>query len=712
MIRARNVLFNISLALNILLLFLVIFESRMELPLWLQVTGRMHPLFLHFPIVLLIVLIFVEWNNVKDEVSSLKSDLLLLSVSLMAVITSLMGLFLSREEGYNEELINWHKWGGVSLSFLVFLWYLVRREIRLHKPYFYAISFLSILLLIITGHQGADLTHGEDFLFEPYDRIQEQAPVALEDAVVFTHMVKPIIQDKCISCHNEKKAKGELIMETEELLLKGGKNGKLWDTLHDDLGLMFERINLPMDQKKHMPPKSKPQLTEEEILILEQWVRSGASFTMKVVDLPETDTLRLLAKERFGKEQTEQYDFDPADESVVNKLSDNYRKIEPIAAGSPALKVSFYGVAQYEPGKLKELAALKNQVVELNLNKMPVEDADVKVIASMKNLRKLNLSFTKITGKSLKELNALKELKHLSLSGTKVQEEDLALLKGLPELKKLEVWNTPLEKEPSTFFAQVLPKVEVETGFSGDTVVIQLNSPVIENEEQIFNDPMKLRMKHYIKDVAIRYTLDGTDPDSIHSPIYNGDVEIRSNTKLRAKAFKPGWISSPIVERNFYRSSVKPDSAYLLTTPEPNYKGEGAKTLINGEKGDFNFRSGKWLGYRNGSMELMLYFNSPKKVSSLSLSTLVDIPSYIMPAQSIELYEVNDKGTSRLIKRIRPAAPVKEEGGGVMKGFDLAFDPITVKQLKLVVKPFGKLPSWHRGKGENGWFFIDEVLLN
>ncbi len=712
MIRARNVLFNISLALNILLLFLVIFESRMELPLWLQVTGRMHPLFLHFPIVLLIVLIFVEWNNVKDEVSSLKSDLLLLSVSLMAVITSLMGLFLSREEGYNEELINWHKWGGVSLSFLVFLWYLVRSEIRLHKPYFYAISFLSILLLIITGHQGADLTHGEDFLFEPYDRIQEQAPVALEDAVVFTHMVKPIIQDKCISCHNEKKAKGELIMETEELLLKGGKNGKLWDTLHDDLGLMFERINLPMDQKKHMPPKSKPQLTEEEILILEQWVRSGASFTMKVVDLPESDTLRLLAMERFGKEQTEQYDFDPADESVVNKLSDNYRKIEPIAAGSPALKVSFYGVAQYEPGKLKELAALKNQVVELNLNKMPVEDADVKVIASMKNLRKLNLSFTKITGKSLKELNALKELKHLSLSGTKVQEEDLALLKGLPELKKLEVWNTPLEKEPSTFFAQVLPKVEVETGFSGDTVVIQLNSPVIENEEQIFNDPMKLRMKHYIKDVAIRYTLDGTDPDSIHSPIYNGDVEIRSNTKLRAKAFKPGWISSPIVERNFYRSSVKPDSAYLLTTPEPNYKGEGAKTLINGEKGDFNFRSGKWLGYRNGSMELMLYFNSPKKISSLSLSTLVDIPSYIMPAQSIELYEVNDKGTSRLIKRIRPAAPVKEEGGGVMKGFDLAFDPITVKQLKLVVKPFGKLPSWHRGKGENGWFFIDEVLLN
>jgi hypothetical protein len=52
----------------------------------------------------------------------------------------------------------------------------------------------------------------------------------LEDAIVFNDLVKPILQTKCMSCHNNKKAKGDLIMETEELLLKGGKTGKLWDS--------------------------------------------------------------------------------------------------------------------------------------------------------------------------------------------------------------------------------------------------------------------------------------------------------------------------------------------------------------------------------------------------------------------------------------------------------------------------------------------------
>ena len=38
--------------LNSLLLFFLLFEPRIVLPGWLQVFGRMHPLALHFPIVL------------------------------------------------------------------------------------------------------------------------------------------------------------------------------------------------------------------------------------------------------------------------------------------------------------------------------------------------------------------------------------------------------------------------------------------------------------------------------------------------------------------------------------------------------------------------------------------------------------------------------------------------------------------------------------
>ena len=52
-------------------------------------------------------------------------------------------------------------------------------------------------------------------------------------------------------------------METKELLLKGGKTGKLWDSTAADFGLLMKRIHLPVETKKHMPPQGKPQLTDD-----------------------------------------------------------------------------------------------------------------------------------------------------------------------------------------------------------------------------------------------------------------------------------------------------------------------------------------------------------------------------------------------------------------------------------------------------------------
>ena len=46
----------------IFLLFLVAFESFIQIPSWLAVAGRMHPMFLHFPIVLLLISFFTIWS--------------------------------------------------------------------------------------------------------------------------------------------------------------------------------------------------------------------------------------------------------------------------------------------------------------------------------------------------------------------------------------------------------------------------------------------------------------------------------------------------------------------------------------------------------------------------------------------------------------------------------------------------------------------------
>ena len=101
---------------------------------------------------------------------------------------------------------------------------------------------------------------------------------------------------------------------------------------------------------------------------------------------------------------------------------------------------------------------------------------------------------------------------------------------------------------------------------------------LILNEEQIINSPITLKLKHYINGASIRYTLDGTEPDSITSKEYSNNIILTNNTTVKAKAFKQGWISSAVMENYFFSSKYKVDSVANLLPPDEQYKGCGTGT--------------------------------------------------------------------------------------------------------------------------------------
>ena len=716
MYRYQRIVFNSCFAINCLLVFALLFESRLVIPSWLQVAGRMHMLVLHFPVTLLIL--YISWSLLlkkkfrdNETVKNIGDGLLLLS-AFTASFTALMGLFLSKEDGYDTAALQWHKWGGVAVAIITSLWYAYREPIKMKKWVSISTALISLALVVFTGHQGATITHGPNYLLIPVMPEKKKPRILMENAEVYADMVKPILQAKCISCHNSKKAKGKLVMETEELLLKAGKNGKLWDSTAAGYGLLLTRIHLPADAKKHMPPQGKPPLTEQEIQLLYLWIKNGSWFTTKVMDLAATDSLRIIANTMFNTIETDEYDFAAADEKKIKELNNNYRIVFPLAKGSPALGAEFFSAQFYTSEQLKELLAVKEQVVSLNLNKMPVKDEELKIIGQFSNLRKLNLSFTSITGNTLQELNKLKELKQLSLSGTAIKKEDVLKLSSGKKLSHLFIWNTPLTEPDITDLKSRMKDIVIEKGFKGDSTILKLTPPILINEEQIITEPVALQLKHYVNGVSIRYTLDGSEPDSSNSPEYNSNIILTKNITVKAKAFKKGWISSDILENYFYSSKYKVDSIINLLPPEEQYKGDGAKTLTDLIKGEAsNFKSGKWLGFRKNKMESMLFFAAPATISSVTLSTLIDIGGYIMPPVSIELWGGNDAGHLKHLSRITPQQPVKVQPA-YLKAFELTFSPVTVKYLKIVVIPVSKLPVWHPGKGDKGWVFTDEVFVN
>jgi hypothetical protein len=287
----------------------------------------------------------------------------------------------------------------------------------------------------------------------------------------------------------------------------------------------------------------------------------------------------------------------------------------------------------------------------------------------------------------------------------------LKQLENFPQLKTVYTWNTSIASADLDKLKQQIKNIRFESGFKGDTMIMKLTPPVLLNEESILTKAIPLKLKHYIQGAVIRFTLDGSDPDSINSPVFKGNETIDKNANLKAKAYKPGWISSDIMQASFYKNSFTPDTVIHLTKPNDQYKDEGNKLLINHEKGFGDFRFGGWVAFRENKMDCLLEFEEAVPVQSVTLSTLVDIGSYIMPAQSVEVWGGNEAKNLKLLSKLTPQQPEKYIPS-YMKGFECKFNPVTVKYIKIVANPVAKLPKWHSGKGDKGWLFVDEILVN
>jgi uncharacterized membrane protein len=712
----KGLVFNLAFFLNGVLVFLLLFESRFQVPFWMQAVGRMHPLVLHFPLVVLIL--YSIWVLLVEKPESTRwnveiADSLLIIGALTAVVAAFSGFVLSKEDGYESDTLLWHKWLGIAISLSSIAWYGLQKYLMPWKLMSKLVAISFLLLLFIGGHLGGNLTHGEDFLISPLGpSAEEEKPrVALEDAKVYDDLVMPVFEQKCLSCHNEEKSKGNLQMQTQALLVKGGKNGVLWDTTKADLGTLISRVHLPLDDKKHMPPRGKVQLTEEEVVLLAAWVKDGSRFDQKVSSLSSQSPVYIYAQNILGGDRTEeQYDFSSASADEVKKLNTTYRLIKSLSAESPALFVNFYNSANFKSSEIEGLMPLKDQIVSMDLSKMPVKDEDLKTLAQFKELRKLILNFTDITGASLSELKKLEKLKELSLSGTAVKLAQVKSLEQIPSLKKVYVWSTSLSTDELATLKKG-QRIAFETGFRSDTVILPLTPPMIINENQILSADGLVSMKHQIPQTVIRYTLDGTDPDSTKSPVYSKPILITKNTLLKARAFRQGWYGSKQIDRLFFKPGLHVDSVRLEKPADKRYAGKAGSTLIDGIKSDNDQNSGKWLGY-NEDFQSYLYFKKPLQASRVTLSMLRNTNGSIFPPTRIEVWGGADEKSLKLLKVLSPEVPKENIPGVDGLVYEASFDPQNVSCIKVIAKSLAKLPAWHSNKGNKAWVFVDEVFVN
>jgi len=129
----------------------------------------------------------------------------------------------------------------------------------------------------------------------------------------FEKDVAPILEARCLSCHDESSAKGEVRLDTREQLLTSIRLGQ-----PDDRELIVQ-ISGPQPE---MPKKAEP-LKPQEVEILRQWIASGASWPEQRVlkDNPPRD-LKWWSLKPISKRDAKNSSTNPVDDFINAKLAE------------------------------------------------------------------------------------------------------------------------------------------------------------------------------------------------------------------------------------------------------------------------------------------------------------------------------------------------------------------------------------------------------
>ncbi|WP_276480347.1 c-type cytochrome domain-containing protein [Paraflavitalea pollutisoli] len=446
-----------------------------------SIVGHFHPVFVHLPIgILLLAFILQWWQRRKPEAQVGQAiNLSLLVGMISAIVSCITGYFLSRSDDYDEDMVNQHQWLGIAVAVLAIVLYYLRVKQqggRWHWP----MMIVLVVLVALTGHVGGSLTHGSDYLTRPFSAIGSGDDTAkqviitnVQEAAAYAQVVQPVLQEKCFSCHNKNKQKGGFRMDQPDLLLKGGKTGVSIVPGNAETGDLMKRLLLPKEHEDHMPPKEKPQLTEQELALIHWWIASGASFDKKVKDLQQPEAIKstLLALQGAPKSEAPKLpDAIPAEpvgkanDSALKRIRDLGAVILPVSRNSNYLTVSFMNATGLRNHDLQLILPLKEQLTWVRMGQPVIDDSAMSYLVQCKNIPRLQLDHTGITDAGMAQLKQLTQLQYLNIVGTKVTAQGLQQLKGLTALRSVYCYQTSIRKADMDGLQQALPGVAIDTG--------------------------------------------------------------------------------------------------------------------------------------------------------------------------------------------------------------------------------------------------------
>ena len=437
-------------------------KERAEL---LQFLGRFHPLSVHLPIALLIVVPVIELAGRSRYFPHLRpaADFLLGLAVCGGVVAATLGWCLARAGGYSGPLMTQHMWAGVTVAGAAWLCWMLRGSSSVTGPSrLYAATLIATVGLVsFTGYRGGQLSQGENHLTELMpEPFNELLGVPIKDDTVtkspnggpntfYGARIQPVFTQHCVSCHGRSKRKAGLRLDSYEALMRGGKHGpaiKVGDAKGSDL---LRRITLAPTDDDVMPPNQRRPVSPDDAKRIEEWIAAGASGTLAldaIKDVPGASSqpaAEVTFEEIDPKAVAQQRSALAPDVARLQLQLPNLVDYESRGSADLVVNAAWMG-NKFGDNELAALAPLSGRIVSADFSSTAITDKSAADIATMKHLRVLRLMHTKITDTTVKTLAPLDQLEVLSVFDTAITPAAIPVLARLPKLHHIYAGETKL----------------------------------------------------------------------------------------------------------------------------------------------------------------------------------------------------------------------------------------------------------------------------
>lgn len=205
---------------------------------------------------------------------------------------------------------------------------------------------------------------------------------------------------------------------------------------------------------------------------------------------------------------------------------------------------------------------------------------------------------------------------------------------------------------------------------------------------------------------ALRYTMDGTEPDT-NARLYTRPIDLTQPCEVKTAVFLPSGQKGNTRSVQFYPTLATGQKFELRHLPDVRYNGQKPHILTDGLSGSMAFHDGRWCGFYGNDFDWSIHFSKVETPRKLQINFLDATRSWIYLPENISIETSVDGLQWRTVAEVTKAemSAITDEA---IKPVSIPLNGDPVQHVRIFAKNKGMHPVYPDGQC---WLFVDEIRI-